>query len=99
MNDISTENQNTSEHGAVPEDEKTFWLDDMRNVHKIFWALVVICCLLMVSDLFIHKHTDFGFQGLFGFFGLFGFCLSFLLVLTSKQLRKIVMRDEDYYDK
>ncbi len=99
MNTPSTENQNPSGPGADQGEEKTYWIDDMRNVYKIFWALVVVCGLLMLSDLFIHKHTTFGFQGWFGFFGLFGFCLSFLLVLTSKQLRKIVMRDEDYYDK
>tara|TARA_B100000315_G_scaffold258403_1_gene310355 strand:+ start:4433 stop:4750 length:318 start_codon:yes stop_codon:yes gene_type:complete len=81
------------------EQEKSYWIDDMRNVHKIFWALVVVCALLLLSDLFVSRYTDFIFQEWFGFFGLFGFILSFLLVLTSKLLRKIVMRDEDYYDR
>jgi uncharacterized membrane protein len=87
----------TSNQGKA--DEKRYWIDDMKNVHKIFWALVTVCALLVLSDLFILRHTDFFFQGWFGFFGFFGFFLSFLLVLTSKQLRKIVMRDEDYYDR
>ena len=105
MIDTPSDPQDTSEFGQdeSPENksdqEKHYWIDDMRNVHKIFWALVVVCALLLLSDLFIHRHTDFFFQGWFGFFGLFGFFLSFLLVLSSKQLRKIVMRDEDYYDR
>jgi len=80
-------------------EEKSYWIDNMQNVYKIFWALVTVCALLVLTDLFIHRHTDFSFQEWFGFFGFFGFILSFLLVLTSKQLRKIVMRDEDYYDR
>lgn len=82
--------------GVAP--EKHYWLDDKRNVHKIFWALVSVCTLLLLSDFFIDHHGVFSFQNWFGFFGFFGFGLSFLLVLTSKQLRKILMRNEDYYD-
>jgi hypothetical protein len=103
MTDTPSDAQNTPEPGQDEGQEigaeKHYWIDDMRNVHKIFWALVVVCALLVLSDLFIHRHTDFFFQEWFGFFGFFGFFLSFGLVLTSKQLRKIVMRDEDYYDR
>ena len=80
------------------EQEKHYWLDNKQNVYKIFWCLVIVCGILMISDLFIEKHSLFFFQDWFGFFGLFGFGLSFLLVLTSKELRKILMRGEDYYD-
>ena len=86
-----------SENGHEP--EKHYWLDDIRNVHKIFWALVIVCAVLFVSDAFFLRHSAFFFEEWFGFFGLFGFCLSFLLVLTSKELRKVLKRDEDYYDR
>ena len=78
---------------------KRYWLDDMRNVHKLFWALVVVCALLFLSDAFYHKHVVFGFENWFGFFGLFGFFVSFALVLAARELRKFLMRDEDYYDR
>ena len=92
----STENQTSSTNKQ--EQEKHYWIDDKNNIYKIFWGLVIVCGLLMFSDLFIEKHSVFFFQDWFGFFGLFGFGLSFLLVLTSKELRKILMRSEDYYD-
>lgn len=82
-----------------PADTKTYWLDDKNNVKKIFWALVTVCIALVAADAFYHKHVHYAFEGIFGFFGLFGFGLSFLLVLASKELRKILMRDEDYYDR
>ncbi|MDP6430256.1 MAG: hypothetical protein QGH73_12890 [Rhodospirillales bacterium] len=85
----------------VPEKDagKRYWLDDMRNVHKLFWALVAVCALLLLADVFYEKHVVFAFENWFGFFGFFGFILSFGLVLTAKELRKILMRDEDYYDR
>jgi hypothetical protein len=78
---------------------KHFWLDDMRNVHKLFWALVLVCGLLFLSDAVYEKHVIFAFENWFGFFGLFGFFVSFALVLTARELRKVLMRDEDYYDR
>jgi hypothetical protein len=35
----------------------------------------------------------------FGFYGWFGFVACVALVLIAKQLRRIVMRPEDYYDR
>lgn len=99
MND-TPETENTEAPSVDdPTVVKKYWLDDKRNVRKIFWALVIVCALLFATDLFMHRHTEFGFQKIFGFFGLYGFFLSFILVLTSKELRKILMRDEDYYDR
>ena len=93
MSDIP-DNQSATEESP----RKTYWLDDIRNVHKLFWALVAVCALLFVADVFYEKHVVFQFEHWFGFFGLFGFFLSFALVLTARELRKILKRDEDYYD-
>lgn len=79
--------------------EKKYWLDDMKNVNKVFYALLMVCALLMLTDLLYEKHVIYEFEGWFGFFGFFGFFLSFALVLTARELRKILMRDEDYYDR
>jgi hypothetical protein len=78
---------------------KHYWLDDMRNVKKIFWALIIVCALLFISDAFYEKHVVYEFEHWLGFFGLFGFSVSFALVLTARELRKFLMRDEDYYDR
>ena len=94
------ENQ-TTEEGSKKNagQEIRYWLDDIRNVHKLFWILVVVCVVLFVSDAFYHKHVVFSFENWFGFFGLFGFFLSFALVLTAKEIRKLLKRDEDFYDR
>jgi len=80
-------------------DEKRYWLDDPRHVDLVFYAVVAICAAWLVPDLFVQKHVFFGWDGLFGFFGGYGFVGCVFLVLTAKQLRRVLMRDEDYYDR
>ena len=87
-----------SEHKPARPGEKAYWLDDPRNVDKIVKALVVVCALLLLADLFYHKHVHFAFEGWFGFFGIYGFVMCVALVLVAKLMRKVLMRPEDYYD-
>ena len=83
---------------AAAEGEKRYWLDDLRNVDKIVYALYAICGVLLVIDPFIHKHGPFAIEHWFGFYGIVGFVACVALVLAAKQLRRILMRPEDYYD-
>lgn len=79
--------------------QKTYWLDRSENVTKIYRGLWVVGLLLVAIDLILRRHEDFGFATLFGFYGLYGFFACVVLVLVAKQLRKVLMRDEDYYDR
>ncbi|MDH3445485.1 MAG: hypothetical protein OEN50_16280 [Deltaproteobacteria bacterium] len=81
------------------ENEKKYWLDDSRNVDKVFWALVVICVLLTAVDFFYHKHGHFLWEEWVNFYGFYGFISCVGLVLLAKQMRKLMMRKEDYYDR
>ena len=76
----------------------TGWFDDPKNGSKIVWGLVARCVASVAAELFFHKHTHYGFQDLPGFDALYGFVSCVLLVLAAKQLRKVLMRGEDYYD-
>ena len=81
-----------------PPSEPRRWLDDSRNVDKIVYTLYGVCGLLLLADLFYHKHAHFRFEEWFGFFGWFGFLSCVGLVLTAKGLRVLLKRREDYYD-
>ena len=91
---MNTDNENTNKSP----DERPRWLDDPRNVNKIVYTLYTICGLLFVADLLYRKHPHFDFDGWFGFFGIFGFIACVGLVLAAKQMRKVLMREQDYYD-
>jgi len=72
--------------------------DDPRNVKRTIYALYVVCAISIFADFFVHRHVDHPWESLFGFYGVFGFVGIGILVLLAKELRKIVMRKEDYYD-
>ena len=78
--------------------KKRYWLDKKANITKIYIALWTIGILLILADFVIHRHEDFKTAELFGFYGAYGFVGCVILVLVAKVLRKIVMRNEDYYD-
>ncbi|MFV1986039.1 MAG: hypothetical protein ACC682_02055 [Gemmatimonadota bacterium] len=74
------------------------WLDNPRNVTRLVWALAAVCVGLVVADLFYDKHVDFRWEEWFGAHGFFGFAAFFFIVMAGKQLRRVLMRAEDYYD-
>ena len=82
----------------MSEDEKKGWLDERRNVDRIYWGLVVVCVVLGVADFFAHRHSYFGWDGWFNFHGFFGFAAFWCIVIAGKKLRRFLWRPEDYYD-
>jgi hypothetical protein len=74
------------------------WLDEPRNVTRIVYGLAVLCALGLLADFFYTKHPYFDVERWPGFYGVYGFVVSFTLVLTAKQLRRLLRRDEDYYE-
>ena len=90
-------------------DEPKRWLDDPANVKRLlrwfYWACALIVVIDVVYSIGWHKHASFAdgtaletseawpsFYGIYGFLGCAG------LILAAKELRKALMRKEDYYD-
>jgi hypothetical protein len=78
--------------------ERTYWLDHPRNVDRLVYSLYAVCALLILADLFMDRHGPFAIERAFGFYGIFGFVACVGLVLAAKELRKFIMRPENYYD-
>jgi hypothetical protein len=72
--------------------------DKPENVEKVLWILFTSLGVLLVVDFFIHKHAHFSWEGAPEFHAVYGFVACVLLIFVAKILRKIVRRDEDYYD-
>lgn len=79
-------------------DEPERWLDSRRNVNRIVYALYAVSALLLAIDPFIGKKGPFEIERWWGFYGIYGFVACVSLVLAAKELRRLVMRPEDYYD-
>lgn len=77
---------------------RRYWLDDPRNVRTIYLGLWVVCGLLLFADAFYDKKVELVAESWFGFYGIFGFVACVGLVLAAKELRKLLKREETYYD-
>ncbi len=61
---------------------------------RIFYTL---CVLLVVVDFFIHRHIETAIEKVPAFYAIYGFIACVVLVLIANQMRKVLMRDENYY--
>ena len=86
-------------HGDnIPPGEEPRFLDKEENVRKVLWVFYALCAILFLGDFVYDRYTYHPWENLWGFYPLYGFAGIVVLVLLAKQLRKVVMRDEDYYD-
>ena len=73
------------------------WSVPPHIVTWIVYALYAICALSVLLEFVIHRHEKLGFAGSFGFYAWYGFVACVGLVLAAKVMRRVLMRDEDYY--
>ena len=84
-------------------DSDAWWIAREENANKIWYALVSICIVLVVIDFIYHgfvheKHGYFVFETAVAFHAMYGFGAFIFVVMIGKELRRFIMRDEDYYD-
>lgn len=79
--------------------ESKRWLDDHGNVTLLYRGLWAAGIVLVLADLVVHRHEDFGFAGWFGYYAVYGFIAIVVLVFASVWLRRLVKRPEDYYER
>ncbi len=94
-----------------PEDhaERERFLDRPENVRKVLRILYAVCGFLLLLDLVdvvlrrlqLHdlRHAYRVWEGFPGFYSVFGFVACVTLVLIAKQMRRVLKREEEYYDR
>lgn len=74
------------------------FFDDPKVVSWILRIFYVLCALLVVADFVVHRHIYTELEEIPAFYALYGFVACVLLVFAASGLRKLLMRDEDYYE-
>ena len=90
-----TDPQNTEDR----QDGGDYWVDRKGRMTLLYRALWVVCAGFAAADFFFAHHPKFKIEGFPVFYGVFGFIVTIGLVMAARELRRIVKRDEDYYDR
>jgi len=80
------------------DDDKQYFFDKPENIKKLLRVFYVCCAVLILLDLVVHRHIYHSWENLPGFYPLYGFVGCVVLVLIAREMRKVLMRKEDYYD-
>jgi hypothetical protein len=78
--------------------EKKHLFDKPENVTRLLRGFYIVCGVLLLLDFILHRHIAHSWENLPGFYAIYGFVACVLLVLIAKEMRKLLMRKEDYYD-
>jgi hypothetical protein len=79
-------------------DSERHFFDDPKNLKRVLRVFYAICAGLLLLDFVHHRHVIHAWENLWGFYAVFGFVACVVLVLVAKEMRKVVMRDESYYE-
>jgi divalent metal cation (Fe/Co/Zn/Cd) transporter len=80
-----------------PKKELTF-LDAPENRMKVRRYFYLSLIVLLIVDLFIHKHGHYSWETVPAFYAAYGFIACVGLIFIAKLLRLLVKRKENYYD-
>ncbi len=75
------------------------WFDRRENQQKLWYALLIVCGALTISEFLYEHHPHFEIEKIPEFFEIFGFLAFVFIVFAGKLLRTFIMRDEDYYER
>lgn len=82
-----------------PANDKTGFFDKPGRVKGLLIVFYTSLAALLLIDPFIHKHAEFYWESAPNFFAAYGFISCVMLVLAARVLRRIIKRDEDYYER
>lgn len=68
------------------------------GTRKLIRGFLIASAALFVLDFFVKRKTHLGAEEVPGFYAIYGFVGCVVLVLVAKEMRKVVMRSESYYD-
>ena len=74
------------------------FFDKPENASKMLKVFYVICGLLVAADFVVHRHIYHDWEKIPAFYAIYGFVGCVILVLIAREMRKFLMRGEDYYD-
>lgn len=79
-------------------EERTHWLDQPRNLKRLWRAFLVVLALTVLAQAVVQLHPHFAVESIFGFSAWFGFLACAAMIVAAKALALLLKRPDTYYD-
>jgi hypothetical protein len=79
-------------------DQRPHWLDQPRNVKRLWRGFLGVLSLTVLAQLVVHLHPHFAVESVFGFYAWFGFLACAAMIVLAKTLALLLKRPDTYYD-
>ena len=79
--------------------DASHWLDEPRNVKRLWRGFLVVLALTVLAELLVHLHPHFEIESVFGFSAWFGFMACAAMIVVAKALALVLKRPDNYYGK
>lgn len=79
--------------------ESGHWLDEPRNVKRLWRGFLVVLALTVLAELVVQLHPHFAVESVFGFSAWFGFLACTAMIVVAKALALLLKRADTYYGK
>ncbi|MBK6850583.1 MAG: hypothetical protein IPG93_02960 [Burkholderiales bacterium] len=79
--------------------ESGHWLDQPRNVERLWRGFLVVLALTVLAELVVQLHPHFEIESVFGFSAWFGFMTCTAMIGVAKALALVLKRPDTYYGK
>jgi UDP-N-acetylmuramyl pentapeptide phosphotransferase/UDP-N-acetylglucosamine-1-phosphate transferase len=73
------------------------WLDDQRNVRKLWRGFLAVLALTVIAGAFVDLHPHFEIESWFGFNAAYGFITCLLMIVGAKALGLFLKKPDTYY--
>jgi hypothetical protein len=77
---------------------KTHWLDDPKNVKRLWRLFLAVLAATVLAELAVALHPHFEVEALFGFHAWYGFAACAAMILVAKGLGLLLKRHDAYYE-
>ncbi|MCU0935575.1 MAG: hypothetical protein MUF66_05775 [Gammaproteobacteria bacterium] len=78
---------------------KRHWLDEPRNVSRLWRAFLGVLALTVAAEALVPLHPHFGVERLFGFHAAYGLLACVALIVLAKGLGLFLKRPDTYYER
>ena len=82
-----------------PNADSSHWLDEPRNVKRLWRGFLVVLAVTVGAELLVHLHPHFDIESVFGFHAWFGFIACAAMIVVAKALALVLKRPDTYYGK